>query len=41
MKNSFQNIQAFWEKKLEKRSSGWDMFSKEMVSTFLRAFDES
>jgi benzoyl-CoA reductase/2-hydroxyglutaryl-CoA dehydratase subunit BcrC/BadD/HgdB len=41
MKNSFQIIQAFLEKKLEKRSSGWDMFSKEMFSTFLRAFDES
>ncbi|MGA2466944.1 MAG: 2-hydroxyacyl-CoA dehydratase family protein [Thermodesulfobacteriota bacterium] len=41
MKNSFQNIQAFLEKRLEKRPSGWDMFSKEMVSTFLRAFDES
>ena len=41
MKNSFQFIQAFLEKKLEKKPSGWDLFSKEMVSTFLRAFDES
>ncbi len=40
MKNRFQNMQTFLEMRLEKRLSGWDMFSKEMISTFLHAFDE-
>ncbi len=40
MKSSFQTMQAFLEMRLAQRSSGWDMFSKEMISTFLHAFDE-
>lgn len=41
MKTSFQNIKAFMESRLEKRPRGWDMFSKEMASTLLRAFEEN
>ncbi len=40
MKTDFQNIEAFMDKRLEKRPSGYDMFLREMASTFLRAFDE-
>ncbi|MBI4596373.1 MAG: 2-hydroxyacyl-CoA dehydratase [Candidatus Tectomicrobia bacterium] len=41
MKDSFLNMQDFMEKRLEKRPSGWGLFTKELIATFLRVFDET
>jgi benzoyl-CoA reductase/2-hydroxyglutaryl-CoA dehydratase subunit BcrC/BadD/HgdB len=41
MRAYFQNNLEFMEQRLEKRPNGWNMFLKEMASTFLRAFDEN
>ena len=40
MKTSFEKIQSLIDDKFDKRPSGYDLLSKEMISTFLRAFEE-
>jgi benzoyl-CoA reductase/2-hydroxyglutaryl-CoA dehydratase subunit BcrC/BadD/HgdB len=41
MKNTFKDITAFMEKRLEERPRGYDLFAKEMSATIFRAFDEN
>jgi len=40
MRSVFQDIVAFMEQRLEKRPRGFDLFTKEMLSACLGAFDE-
>ncbi|MEE4352446.1 MAG: 2-hydroxyacyl-CoA dehydratase family protein [Desulfatiglans sp.] len=40
MKADFENILKLLDNKIARRPSAYDLFSKEMISTFLRAFDE-
>lgn len=40
MKKIFQEILPFMEKRFEERNRGFDLFTKELYSSILRAFDE-
>ncbi|NQU15742.1 MAG: 2-hydroxyacyl-CoA dehydratase [Desulfobacteraceae bacterium] len=40
MKSSFQQIEAFMEPRLAKKPRGFDLFTKELASSMVRAYDE-
>ena len=40
MKSSFQKIEAFMEPRLAKKPRGFDLFTKELASSMVRAYDE-